>query len=385
MSRRSDLYTDTIGCSPSLIIDTHHRLSNEQALLLSRGPTYVPSCHMHVASSPSPEEEVWSRQWNLLRQQLTLFFSKYSVSINRKTTFQLAAKTLFQQSFSTPLPTSIQMRAVYEDGVVQSIRRQLKNDPLILRRTADGNNLFYLGRTSEFEAKANDYLTHSNVFQQMNAYDQQSIDTDLRDMRQNRRINEQHFKRLQMKRTDVRLPRLYFLPEVQSDGSISLQPMMTSFSRSPIQPVAQYLQELLRPLYDTHTQSTTIGNGADLIERLIRHCDYILLPHTRFVTIKLHHFYTQMSHTGIIGALGRFLTSVLTVGRHQNLAIDTIQKLVELFLRNNVCTYQGHLYRHVTGSPRCFPLTRTLGDIYLWDWQNALISQLTYNEEFYGR
>ena len=384
MSRRSDLYTDTIGCSPSLIIDTDHpHLSNEQALLLSRGPTYVPSCHMHVA--PSTEEEIWSRQWSLLRQQMTLFFSKYSVSINRKTTFQLAAKTLFQQSFSTPLPTSIEMRAVYEHGVVQSIRRHLKNNPLILRRTADGNNVFYLGRTSEFEAKASDYLTNSNVYQKINAYDEQSIDTDLRAMRQNRRINEQHVKRMQVKRTDVRLPRLYFLPDLQPDGSISLEPTMTSFSRSPIQPVAQYLQELLRPLYDTHTQSTTIVNGADLIERLIRHCDYILLPHTRFVTIKLHNFYTQMSHTGISGAVGRFLTSVLTVGRHQNLAIDTIQQLVGLFLRNNVCTYQGHIYRQVKGSARCFPLTRTLGDIYLWDWQNSLISQLTYSEEFYGR
>jgi hypothetical protein len=339
---------------------------------------------MHVTPSPS-SEEIWSQQWSLLRQQMTLFFSRYTVSINRKTIFQAAVKTLFQQSFSIPLPASIDMRAVYENNIVRSIRRQLQNEQWILRRTADGNNVFYLGRTNEFEAQANDYLQTSTSYEKIDAYDEKSIDVVLQGMRQNRRISEQHLKWMQVKKTDVRLPRLYFLPDPQPNGSITLQPTMASFSRSPIQPLSQYLYELLRPLYDSHTQSTTLLNGADMIERLIRHCDYILLPKTRFVTIELRNFYMQMSHDRIIEALGRFLTSVLTGGRHQSLSIETIQQLAALVLRNNIFTYRGHIYRHVAGSPRSSPLTRTLGDIYLWDWQNSLLSRIHANEDFYGR
>ncbi|CAF1285243.1 unnamed protein product [Didymodactylos carnosus] len=211
VSRRSDIYTDTIGCSPSLIIGADHHLSDEQACLLGRGPTYVPSCFMHVSPSLS-FEETWSKQWSLLRQQLTLFFSRYSVSINRKTTFQAASKTLFQESFSAPLPTSIQIRAAHECRLVRSVRRPLADEQLILRRTADDSNVFYLGRASEFQAKADDYLKNNTSFEKLSAIDEhtpqqpqleemlKSIDAILQNMRQNRQIGEQHLRAMQPKK-----------------------------------------------------------------------------------------------------------------------------------------------------------------------------------------
>jgi hypothetical protein len=351
---------------------------------------------MHVSPSLS-SEETWSKQWSLLRQQLTLFFSRYNVSINRKTTFQAASKTLFQESFSAPLPTSIQIRAAYECRLVRSVRRQLADEQLILRRTADGHNVFYLGLASEFQAKADDYLKNSTSFEKLSAIDEhapqqtqleemlKSIDAILQNMRQNRQIGEQHVRAMQPKKVNVQLPYLYFLPEPQPDGSIVLQSFISHCNRCPIQPLAHFLHEFLRPLYESHTQSTSLSNGADLIEKLVRHCHDVLLPHTRFVTLEVRQVYLLVSHQRIVDAVGHFLSSVLTTGRHQNLSIDTVQRLVELVLRNNLFTYQGYVYRHVKGSPCSLPLTRTLVDIYLWHWQTSLVSQLGYHEEFYGR
>ncbi len=106
---------------------------------------------------------------------------------------------------------------------------------------------------------------------------------------------------------------------------------------------------------------------------------------TSFITIKICDLYNKVSHVLICDALGRFLSKVLDIGRYQNLSIDTITQLTEVVLHNNIFTYNGNIYRHIKGSPLSLPLTRTLCNIYLRDWQSSFIGKLAYNEEFYGR
>jgi hypothetical protein len=143
---------------------------------------------------------------------------------------------------------------------------------------------------------------------------------------------------------------------------MSVQPMISSANRCPIQPLAHFLDELLRPLYETYTPSTTLSNGADLIDRLVDF-EEELHPMTNFATFKIDNFYNMVSHERIIAALGQFLSDVLDIGRHQHLSIETIQELTGFSL----------------------PLTRTLGNIYLRYWQMSFIQKLGSNEEFYGR
>ena len=106
---------------------------------------------------------------------------------------------------------------------------------------------------------------------------------------------------------------------------------------------------------------------------------------TSFVTIKILDLYNKVSHVLICDALGRFLSKVLDTGRYQKLSIDTITQLTEIVLHNNIFTYNGNIYRHIKGSPLSLSLTRTLCNIYLYDWQSSFIGKLAYNEEFYGR
>jgi hypothetical protein len=162
--------------------------------------------------------------------------------------------------------------------------------------------------------------------------------------------------------------------------------MISSSNRCPIQQLAHLLDDLLRPLYDNRCQSLTLSNGADLIQRLVEYEGrQLLLQGTHFVTIKVHNFYNMFSHDRLIEALGQFLSDVLVIGRHQNLAMDTILQLTEVVLKNNLFTYNGNIYRLVKGSPLSLPLTRTLGNIYLHYWQTSFIQKLGHHKEFYGR
>ena len=231
-NHQTDIHTQPIGCSPSLIIDTDHHLSIEQVLFLSRGPTYVPSCQMHVLPS-LPQDQIYSKQMGILQKQLSNFFSKYPIGIDRKPNFEKDLKTLFKENFSSHLPTFIQQRALYERKLVQSIYLQLKKDQLILRRTADHNNVFYLGHANDFEQKSNDYMNNNATSYELigrideNNSEQtqlneiiKSINQILNNMHASKQINEEHLNKMKAKTSNVRLPYLYFLPEVQQVGRL---------------------------------------------------------------------------------------------------------------------------------------------------------------------
>ncbi|CAF4805660.1 unnamed protein product, partial [Rotaria socialis] len=63
-----------------------------------------------------------------------------------------------------PVPSKIEQRGLHKKHLVQSIRFAFDKQNLILRRTADNKNTFYLGNRKEFEAKANDYLMKSHDY-----------------------------------------------------------------------------------------------------------------------------------------------------------------------------------------------------------------------------
>lgn len=163
--------------------------------------------------------------------------------------------------------------------------------------------------------------------------------------------------------------------------------MISSSNHSPIQPLAKYLDQIFRFLLKGFAPSITLMSGADFIKKLnyyVREAD-ALLPKTHFGPFKISNLYTMASHDRMLVALGEFLRKVLPSGRHLNLSIDTIMQLTELVLHKNVFTYNGHIYRHVKGSPLSLSLTRTLCNIYLYDWQQPFLDRLGENSEFYGR
>ncbi|CAF2186794.1 unnamed protein product [Rotaria magnacalcarata] len=153
-----------IGFSSSLIIDAIHQLSDKELQLLNRGPSYVPPGQISISSSGQSVDDIIKKKYAPLKHQLSCLFSKYHVNIALSMEIEQKISDQFTDLFSVPIPSNLQQRALYEKHLLQSIRYSLNANNLILRRTADNMNTFYLGNLQEFETKAYDYLSKSDAY-----------------------------------------------------------------------------------------------------------------------------------------------------------------------------------------------------------------------------
>ena len=393
MIHRRSIHSNSIhlGCSPTLILDTTHHLSSEQLNFLQRGPTYVSPCQVHTSSSLTLDQ-ILHQQIAPLRRQLTKVFTKYPVDLCRRMNFEKELQQLFRDSFATPIPQQLEERALYEQQLIRSIRIQLNKDSLILRRTADDKNVYYLGQLNQFNQQTDEYMEQSKYYEMVENQHLPDIvkmmDSELELLCQRKLINKDHLSKLSIgEKTNIQLPSLYFLPEIQENGQVLLEPRLSSCTHCPIYTLANYLDQLLRPLFDQYSRSTTFNSGGDFIQRLQHYCiqNNALLPTTRFATFKIDHLYSRVSHADILTGLHKFLAHAVVTRRHHNLTNDAIEELTGLFLRHNIFSYDGRIFRYIQGCPLNIPFTRLLCNIYLHYWQLPLLRQIRLEDELYGR
>lgn len=231
-----------IGFLPSLLIDPtvgslSSYLTTQQLQLLKRGPTYVAPCQIHVSSQFPTHTEMILQEYAPLKRQLAIIFDRFHVDINRSSNFQRDAYESFTKHFSIPIPTTIYQRALYEQQLIQSIQSLFKKNNLCLRRTADQNNLFYLDTIHHFTHLSNQYmeentdhyhiLINASEINEEDAQEQlnkiyQSINSDLEILYKENRFNKQTYNRLRVKMNRVKLPYLYFLPDISMVRNASL-------------------------------------------------------------------------------------------------------------------------------------------------------------------
>jgi hypothetical protein len=224
-----DQNMNKIGFVPRLIIDTPYSLTDKQIQILNRGPTYVPPCQTHISSSCQTTDDIIKKLYAPLKHQLAAMHFKYGIDINLSMEFQDKINEQFKDHFSVPIPSDIQQRALYEMKLVYTIRRSLKQKNLILRRTADNMNTFYLGNKQDFEMKANDYLTKTDAYEVLMTIDEEKherqLQTDLNKkiesinwalgvLKRRKDLKEDIVKDLLLDQTKVQLSYLYFLPDV---------------------------------------------------------------------------------------------------------------------------------------------------------------------------
>ncbi|CAF2761252.1 unnamed protein product [Rotaria sp. Silwood2] len=271
-----------ITCSPTIIQDAPHHLSIEHIRFLNRGPTYIPPGQIHILSKSSLTlAEMITKQMAPLRRELTKLFTKYPVDLSRRMNFEKLIEQLFNESFLQSMPSILEERALYEKQLIQSIQYYLKKDQLMLRRTADNMNTYYLGRLDEFNEKSNDYIQNSTCYELIGTIDEihteqqhlneiiLSINSQLEILYERKLINRDHLTQWNIdKKSTINLPYLYFLPETNEDVHISVQPRLTSYRHCPIYILATYLDQLLRPLFNSFSRSTTCLNGFDFMQKL---------------------------------------------------------------------------------------------------------------------
>jgi hypothetical protein len=235
--RRSDhskMY-HTGGCTPILYQNTLHRLSEQkQVMFLNRGPAYVSPCQLHTLSystnTRNSLQQILQKQMAPLRRQITKLFREYPIAISRETLFDDTIQTLFTNSFSTAVPPKLKQRAEEEKQLIQSIRHYLKQNRLILRRTADDCNTYYIGSLEDFHSKSQQYIENSTNYEihggihedndEQKQLDDilQSIDFSLNNLKERKLITEEQVLKLSLRhRKDIQLPALYFLPNMEHD------------------------------------------------------------------------------------------------------------------------------------------------------------------------
>ena len=335
-----------------------------------------------------------------LRRQLTAMFTKYPVDLARRMNFEREVQQLFQSSFSIAVPPALQTRAIHENQLMHSIVDRLNTDHLVLRRMADDSNTYYVGDIDDFQRRSQEHLQTSNYYELIGQVDDhhskeqhikdivQSIDQDLEKLYQKKLIPQEHLTKLKVsQRTNIELPSLYFVPHLHREEPLVLKPRLSSCLRCPVESIARYLHQLLRPLFDSYAHATTFTSGGDFIQKLEHYCiqEDSLLPRTQFATVQLDDVHSRVSHADILTALNRFLVSPMLTGRHQRLTSEAIEELAALVLRHQVFHYDGKVYRYKQGTSLNLPLSRLLCNSFLQTWQTHLVRQSRVEDEFYGR
>ena len=83
--------------------------------------------------------------------------------------------------------------------------------------------------------------------------------------------------------------------------------------------------------------------------------------------------------------MGRFLDRYSTGGKISHTAIDTIMKMARLVLDTNCFAFENKYYRQIRGGAMGSPLTMTLANIYMLEWEQPLIEHTNLHNELYGR
>ncbi|CAF1319698.1 unnamed protein product [Rotaria sordida] len=238
--------------------------------------------------------------------------------------------TEFKNLFSKSIPSNFYQRALYEKNLIQSIQYSLKKNNLILRRTANNMNTFYVGNIADFETKADRYLTRSEDYEVLsninNETNEKTLDISIKEM---------------IDSMNTLLEKLKTHKAIKADlyQQLVADPISVITSRSSTTwKIGKYLNQLLQPFTDKILHSTTFADETDFIRKLNHYAntERRLRPTTLFCTIKITNFYTLEEHQNMLDVIGYFLHDNLATNKLESLLIQTIRNLLYLFLYNNI-------------------------------------------------
>ncbi|CAF4237115.1 unnamed protein product [Rotaria magnacalcarata] len=155
--------------------------------------------------------------------------------------------------------------------------------------------------------------------------------------------------------------------------------------RAPTTNISNFLDEIIRPIFDNKCSATAIIDSTSLIKELDKYAKKGLLkPSTLFCTFDIRNLYTMLPQQEALNILVDFL-HVDIYRKVKGIPLDTIRKLASIVLEQNVCVYDKKIYQQVLGGAMGSSFTLALANIFMWKWQKELVRRQDMTGEFYGR
>ncbi|CAF4114993.1 unnamed protein product [Rotaria magnacalcarata] len=184
-------------------------------------------------------------------------------------------------------------------------------------------------------------------------------------------------------RIKCQLPHLYFNPKTHKDG-IPVRPIENTI-HGPTTDKSNYLDEIIRPIFDKECQDTTIIDGVSLIQALHQYMRKGLFKSTTlFCTFDIRNLYTMLPQEEALNILVEFL-HVHGYTKVKGIPLETIRLLASIVLKENVFVYGKKIYQQVLGGAMGSSFTLTLANIFMWKWQKELVRRQDMTCEYYGR
>lgn len=165
--RRSNIFIYTQITASLPFIEVNLPLTPPQMSMFINGLKYVIPCQSQF--SRKPIHETMAEHYQKLSATV-----KDCLKNNKIVVTDLRAKQTFdelQQIFYgchlNKLPKTLQHRTHREYKTVQSIRRLLRQRPDIVIRRTDKSKVFYIGKASDLERKAQEYMFKTEAYQEI--------------------------------------------------------------------------------------------------------------------------------------------------------------------------------------------------------------------------
>lgn len=128
-------------------------------------------------------------------------------------------KNLIHSVYSKPLPKALKLKAQREHAIVKSIQKILRQRPDIVIRRTDKSKVFYIGKASDLERKAEEYMMKTKAYDDVTNFGCPLIDNVnaveklLNTFLQKGVLTKQQHKRLIVKPEKLELAHFHTLPK----------------------------------------------------------------------------------------------------------------------------------------------------------------------------
>ncbi|CAF4098144.1 unnamed protein product, partial [Rotaria sordida] len=381
-----------VTIKPTVIVDLlYHPFTAAQLDYLSRGPSYIrpnPSVFFPEKTFKKRIDRELQDIMKKLKKCMSGGDHQPKIPLNSRlyTSYSDQVQSCLNQAYMTPIPLIDQIRALRELKMVQSIRKKLKKYKLVLRQT-DKSGVLHIGSAADYERKAIEYRRTTGAYEELTSNPFNDIICTvtrlLNHLKSFKRIYECQRIKMMPIREKTELAYMYFIPKPHKKGT-PLRPILNTIHAASKQ-ISQFLDKLLRPLFDRFVRQTTFVDGADLLEQLQKYIQKgYFNSSTLFITFDITNLYTMLPQEESLAILTEFLHTH-NCERINGLSIDTIIELARIVLQANAFVYNNKFYRQIIGGAMGSALTLTLANIFMWKWERQTILPKLSSHELYGR